>query len=66
MTGNLVSLQKQIKRLDSHVEQDFLKQKVFDSYSKINTPRIDVLEREMKRLSEENVKTDVEIGEIQG
>ena len=66
MTGNLVSLQKKIKRLDSHVEQDFLKQKVFDSYSKINTPRIDVLEREMKRLSEENVKTDVEIGEIQG
>jgi hypothetical protein len=64
MTSNLVSLQNQITRLDSHLEKDFLPQITFKDFSSLQTPRIDQLEREMHRLTEENVKTDVEIGDL--
>jgi hypothetical protein len=64
MTSNLVSLQNQITRLDSHLEKDFLPKITFYDFSTLQTPRIDQLEREMHRLTEENLKTDVEIGDL--
>ena len=66
MTSNLVSLQNQITRLDSHVESDFLQLSTFKDFSALHIPRVDNLEKEMRRLTEENVKTDVEIGDLQG
>jgi RNA-splicing ligase RtcB len=39
---------------------------MFQDFSSLHIPRLDTLEKEMRRLTEENVKTDVEIGELQG
>jgi hypothetical protein len=64
MTGNLVSLANQIKKLDARVGEEFVQVAAFQEFQEAQVPRINSLYGQLEKIVEENTRLEVAILEV--